>query len=315
MESAAEAIEPALVQSRGSAGDVRFIVGPSGLCNFDCVFCHREGGHGTTLAQDQDHAMSPRELNRLFDCAESFGYAGVTYTGEGEPTLLGDVILDYARCLKGKPQTLVTNGSRLGRTYLAALAEAGITTLNISLHSLQKGIFETITRQTQVDVDGIVGRIDDAVSLEFQVKINYVVLRGLNDSPTDIRNAVEFAELHKVLALRFIEVLRVKENPKTFEYYRSLADLEPTLWRLGGYLGKRKGRTTTWMTPRGLRVETIRCSCALSCRDCVANSDLFVTRTGYLKPCLLDETLIPIDFEFPKYSILQALRYRKERPG
>jgi len=74
--------------------------------------------------------------------------------------------------------TMTTNATRLAQ-HAAALWDAGIRRINISLDSLQPDKFRNITRHG--DLTQVIGGIDAALARGFAVKINMVALNGIND--------------------------------------------------------------------------------------------------------------------------------------
>ncbi len=74
--------------------------------------------------------------------------------------------------------TLTTNGTRLDR-HAEALVAAGVRRINVSLDSRDPQIFRRITRVG--DLSQVLGGIAAAGAAGLAIKINMVVLRGVND--------------------------------------------------------------------------------------------------------------------------------------
>ncbi|WP_375396393.1 GTP 3',8-cyclase MoaA [uncultured Sphingomonas sp.] len=147
-------------------------------CDLRCRYCMAE-----------DMTFLPRadllDLSEIAVIAERFIARGVTrirLTG-GEPLMRGGV-LDLARRLGGHvgrgldELTLTTNATQLAR-HARALVGAGIRRINVSLDSLDPNRFRMITRTG--DLDRVLGGIVAAKAAGLAIKINMVVLKGLND--------------------------------------------------------------------------------------------------------------------------------------
>lgn len=125
-------------------------------------------------------------LEEIALIAERFVARGVTkirLTG-GEPLVRRDA-LDLVRRLGRSvgaglnELTLTTNGTQLA-THAAALAEAGVRRINVSLDSRDPAIFRHITRHG--DVRQVLDGIAAARAAGLDVKINMVAMKGLNDA-------------------------------------------------------------------------------------------------------------------------------------
>ena len=146
-------------------------------CNLRCRYCMPETG--LNLA-DSHHVLTWDEMLRLCRIFCDLGVRKVRLTG-GEP-LVRAGLAEFAAALRDLPDPpgvyLTTNGSLL-EGQLAALQRAGIDRLNISLDSLQPDTFARITRRR--DFDSVWRAIEAADAAGFELKLNMVVLGGLND--------------------------------------------------------------------------------------------------------------------------------------
>lgn len=146
--------------------------------------------------------------------ARIFVEAGVNkirLTG-GEPTVRKDLVA-ITQALGALPGltslAMTTNGIVLGR-QLPALRAAGMKTLNISLDTLDPERFERMTRRR--GHDRVLAAIHSAVAQGFTVKVNVVLMRGVNDE-----ELVPFVELARALPIniRFIEYMPFDDNAWT----------------------------------------------------------------------------------------------------
>jgi cyclic pyranopterin phosphate synthase len=102
--------------------------------------------------------------------------------------------------------TITTNGSRI-HEFIDILEDSGVHSLNISLDTLQPDKFQLITRRNQFDK--IYSNIRLLLRRNFHVKVNMVVMKGLNDN--EINDFVEWTKDEPV-HVRFIEFMPFTGN-------------------------------------------------------------------------------------------------------
>jgi cyclic pyranopterin phosphate synthase len=170
-------------------------------CNFRCTYCMPDEGvtwkaAGELLTLDEILALA-----RVF---VGLGIEKIRLTG-GEALLRDDVVA-LTRALRQLPGVkdlaLTTNGYRFEQ-YAAALAEAGLQRITISLDSLREETFHRLTRVRALD------RVLRAIELAHRyrltpVRVNCVLMRGVNDG--EIEDFADFARAWDV-SLRFIEYM------------------------------------------------------------------------------------------------------------
>jgi cyclic pyranopterin phosphate synthase len=150
--------------------------------------------------------LSFDEIKRLTALFVSLGVEKIRLTG-GEP-LMRPKLPELVRDIKAVPGVkdigLTTNGVLLGR-MAEPLYDAGLRRLNISLDALDPELFMSINNRG-VKPEHILKNIDHAVDVGFQVKVNMVVQKGVNESEI-LPMAAYFKE--KGITLRFIEFMDV----------------------------------------------------------------------------------------------------------
>lgn len=169
-------------------------------CNLRCVYCMP--AHGIEALRHDD-IMSYEELLLFARAAYGAGLKRIRLTG-GEPLVrkgAAGFIGMLASIDPGLHLSLTTNGVLLGR-YAAELKSAGLRRVNVSIDSLDPDTYRTVTRVGSLEqaLEGLHAAIE--VGLE-PVKINVVVLKGVNDDPG------AFADLTRELPVhvRFIEYM------------------------------------------------------------------------------------------------------------
>ncbi|KAG9446312.1 hypothetical protein H6P81_012440 [Aristolochia fimbriata] len=175
-------------------------------CNLRCQYCMPAEGVELTPSSQ---ILSQDEIIRLADLFVSSGVEKIRLTG-GEPTIRKDIedICLRLSGLKGlKTLAMTTNGIVLAKK-LPKLKECGLSSVNISLDTLVPAKFEFMTRRK--GHEKVMQSIDTAVDLGFNpVKVNCVVMRGLNDD--EICDFVELTR-DRPINVRFIEFMPFDGN-------------------------------------------------------------------------------------------------------
>ncbi|USS39943.1 GTP 3',8-cyclase MoaA [Thermococcus aggregans] len=249
-------------------------------CNLKCFYCHREG---------QDFSfreMTPEEIERIVRIASKLGIKKVKLTG-GEPTIRKDIV-EIVRRIRPYVEDLsmTTNGTTM-KTLAEPLKEAGLDRVNISLDTLDRKKYKEITG---FDVlPQVLEGIEKAIKLFHPVKLNMVVMRGLNDD--EIWDMINYAAQKKaILQLIEIEVPREMENSWFFKkYFYPLKPLEEKFEELAVEIRERKmHRRRKYFIPTeyGIaEVEVVRSMHnTVFCANC---NRIRLTSTGHLKTCLL----------------------------
>ncbi|MBC8207750.1 MAG: GTP 3',8-cyclase MoaA [Desulfobulbaceae bacterium] len=207
MQSAVSTISPDLVdQFSRTISYLR--VSLTDRCNLRCRYCMPQGVDNDVEGLPQIDLLSYDELLRIIRIAVTMGMNKLRLTG-GEP-LVRPGVMDFIDGLSGlsglNDIRLTTNGVLLA-DKVDVLYEAGIRKLNISLDSLKPERFAEITG---VDCFAQVWQgIEAACERGFQVKLNAVAMRGVNDDELE-----DFARLagKMQLQVRFIEFMPMGER-------------------------------------------------------------------------------------------------------
>jgi cyclic pyranopterin phosphate synthase len=147
--------------------------------------------------------LTADEITRLVTIGvERLGITEVRYTG-GEPLLRREIveIVERTAALRPRPQVSITsNGIGLARLAVP-LAAAGLDRVNISLDTLDSGIFQRLSHRDRL-ADVLAGlAAADAAGLR-PVKVNAVLMRDVNDH--EAVRLLRFC-LERGYELRFIE--------------------------------------------------------------------------------------------------------------
>jgi cyclic pyranopterin phosphate synthase len=201
-------------------------------CNFRCRYCMpvEVFGPGYRFLPRED-LLSFEELVRLTRLLVPMGVEKVRLTG-GEPLLRKDLpILIERLAAKSRLEDLAmtTNGVLLGAN-VAALKRAGLHRITVSLDTLQHDRFVKLARYDELD--RVLEGIDAAAPLFPGLKLDTVVIRGVNDD--ELVPLIEFAKT-RAAEVRFIEYMDVGGATNwTWEHVVSRAEM---LARLGAHYG------------------------------------------------------------------------------
>jgi GTP 3',8-cyclase len=171
-------------------------------CNLRCSYCMPEPDYVWLPRED---ILSFEEIERLVDVFLGLGVDRVRLTG-GEP-LLRRSLPELVRRLAARPRirdlAMTTNGILLA-AHAAALRDAGLHRVTVSLDTLHADRFAALTRRDELDRvrDGIT-----AAAAHFaHLKIDTVVIRGVNDD--ELGALIEYGRAHHA-EVRFIEYMDV----------------------------------------------------------------------------------------------------------
>ncbi|GHT80991.1 cyclic pyranopterin monophosphate synthase [Spirochaetia bacterium] len=190
----------AVVDSRGRTIDyLRLSV--TDRCNLRCMYCMPAGG---VVWRPHSEILSFEETIRLCRILGDLGIRTIRVTG-GEP-LVRRGITGLFRELKTLPGierlTMTTNGLLLDR-YLDEL-DGMLDGINISLDTLDPERFFRITGQGPEGLAAILRGMDRTGAKGIPVKVNSVLIRGVNDE--DLLSLAALAE-QRAEAVRFIELM------------------------------------------------------------------------------------------------------------
>ena len=266
-------------------------------CNLRCIYCMPLGGVSPMSHHD---ILTYEEIYAVVRAAAELGINKVRLTG-GEPLVrsgLPKLIQMLAHIDAIDDVSLTTNGALLSRCA-AELKQAGLLRVNVSLDTLKPGRFRSITRGKS-NLSEVLEGIEVARSEGLNpVKINTVVMSGINDD-----ELLDFAmkTIDEGWHVRFIELMpfaggdtaiprfvSVSEMRKHFEL---LGELEPCLPSVGN------GPAKYFRFPQAKG--TIGFITPISEHFCFLCNRLRLTADGRLRSCLLSED--EVDFKQPLRS-------------
>lgn len=165
-------------------------------CNFNCPYC--------SVGKPDINELTAFEIAVFARAFAKAGIKKIRLTG-GEP-LIRDDISEVAAAVKkaANPETLaVTTNAFLLKEKGYELKKAGVDAVNISLDTLDSECFRRMTGRDAFSA--VMNGLYEALSVGFeQVKINTVLIRGVNDGGAE--KLISFAKEYPV-DVRFIELM------------------------------------------------------------------------------------------------------------
>ncbi|MEO7524678.1 MAG: GTP 3',8-cyclase MoaA, partial [Ferruginibacter sp.] len=189
-------------------------------CNMRCFYCMPDDDYEFTPLSK---LMQSDEIIAIAKTFVSLGINKIRLTG-GEPLVRKDVV-EIITGLSKLPVklTLTTNGSRL-HDFIGLLEQSGVNTLNVSLDTLQRDKFMMITKRDQFEL--VKNNIELLLQKNFHVKINMVVMKGMNEN--EINDFVSWTK-HSPVHVRFIEFMPFEGNRWTSNKVFTLQEILDTV--------------------------------------------------------------------------------------
>ena len=251
-------------------------------CDLRCTYCMPERMQFLPRAE----VLTLEELYALARGFMERGVRRIRLTG-GEPLVRRDMI-DLVRALgrhvggELDEVTLTTNATQLAE-HAAALADAGVRRINISLDTLDREVFHALSRRDALG--DVLAGIDAARAAGLAVKINTVALRGVNEG--EIGTLMRWAHgqgfaltLIETMPLGEVEHARIDRFLPLTEVRQKLEQdytLAPSTHRTGGparyFDVAETGGQLGLISP-------------LTENFCAGCNRMRVTATGQLYPCL-----------------------------
>lgn len=265
-------------------------------CNLGCVYCV-SGDDALKLSnRDKDGPHhSPLSVPALLAIIErlhgQLQLDTVRLTG-GEPLLFTGLaaLIEGIRTLGIPGIKLTTNGFLLER-LAAKLKKAGMGPVNVSLDAIDEDVFFRMSKRHSVE--RIIRGIDAALDAGLPVKINTVVMRGMNDS--QIVPLLEFA-MSRHIQIRFLEVMAMGHlHDQSKKYLVAQWEILETIARHYRFapLGRAGSATASyWRMDNGHEFGIIANESEPFCRDC---NRLRLDSQGNIYGCLSSNHPVALD--------------------
>ena len=170
---------------------------------------------------------------------------------------------------------------------------------NFSMHSVDKSTYQKIINPKNNDENAfekIIENIDKIKKRNFKLKLNFVILNGLNTSLKDINEILEFGVKHKVDTIKFLELLITDKLINLYDYYYEINGIQKLLNEKVQLVTREFRRDTYIYKNTNLKIELQKCTCQVGCSKCLLVRDVNITSELEYFPCfLLNSKPIPIN--------------------
>lgn len=259
-------------------------------CNLRCFYCMPEEGIKYMPKQE---LMTYEEMEKIIRVLVEMGIEKVRITG-GEPFVRKDM-MDFLRTLStidGLKKINITTNGTLTEPLIPELKKMGISSVNLSLDTLDKKRFFEITRRDELDK--VMGTFEELIRNEIPTKINMVVMEGKNEA-----DIIEMAKLTKdyPVSVRYIEEMPfngagANHQKLKWNYRRILEELKTTFPKIEKIPDPPFSTSYNYQIPN--HKGQIGIIAAYSRTFCGTCNRIRLTPQGTLKTCLYDDGIFNI---------------------
>ncbi len=185
-------------------------------CNLRCKYCMPQ--EGIEFLQKKE-LLSYEEIVRLCHIFASLGVKKLRLTG-GEPFVRKDIMALLVELNSIFKSIHITTNATLIHKHFDQLKNIGRQQINISIDSLDPERFKLITKRD--NFQRVWDNILLAIKYKFKVKLNVVVMKGVNDS-----EILDFVELifRYPISVRFIETMPFNAYTATDKFFMSADEI------------------------------------------------------------------------------------------
>jgi cyclic pyranopterin phosphate synthase len=254
-------------------------------CNLRCVYCHPVPDCSLIEREDK---LEFEEILRIVRLFSECGIKKVRLTG-GEPLVRSDIVrlVHELAAIAGIGDLSVTTNGIFLESLAAELKAAGLRRVNISVDSIDRKTYE---RMTGFDLlPAVLEGIHKAMEIGLTpVKLNSVIIKGLNDSAEQIA-ALAGMSVDLPLSVRFIEYFPTNKSTRPATDYVPNATIRAVIERKYGTLSSAvtnpgNGPAEYYKVPGS--AGTIGFISGRSSNFCRLCSRLRLTSDGKIMPCL-----------------------------
>ena len=253
-------------------------------CNLRCQYCMPAKGIDIV---DRKELLSYKEMYRITRVLSELGVNKVRLTG-GEPFVRKDFV-NFLESLSFNDRldeiNITTNGALISN-YINKLEALNINAINLSIDSLHKEKFATITRR---DVfENVFDTFEKLERSKLKLKLNVVVQSGFN---TD--EIIDFVELSKEkdIAVRFIEEMPFngkgqRAMDELWDFNKIINHIKNHFQEVESVISKKSSTSKNYKIPNYKGTfGIIPAFTRTICNDC---NRIRITATGMFKNCLFD---------------------------
>ena len=176
-------------------------------CNFRCDYCMPKEIFGDDFVfLPKEELLTFEEMVRISKLYAQLGVKKIRITG-GEPLLRRNLyqLIEQLNQIEGIEDIGLTTNGLLLKKHGQNLYNAGLRRINISLDAINDEVFQAINNRN-IKASTILEQIDYAISIGFEIKVNVVIQKGINDD--QIIPMLDYFK-DRGIEIRFIEFMDV----------------------------------------------------------------------------------------------------------
>lgn len=267
-------------------------------CNLRCFYCMPEEG---IVLRNKSEFMRTEEVLYIAKTFVAMGVKKIRLTG-GEPLIKKDIGNLIVALSKLPIELALTTNCVLVDQYLEVFKKSGLKKINVSLDSLQKHQLEKIIKRNYFD--RIMNNIHLLIQNHFEVKINVVLIKGINDD--EIIDFIQWTK-NQPIEIRFIEYMPFNGNHWDWNKKVGLQEIMACIENKYGKSHVEKIENLPNDTSKNYKIKNFRGSFGIIssvtqpfCNSC---NRIRLTADGKLKNCL---------FSIQETDLLKALRNQQD---
>ncbi|MBL4655112.1 MAG: GTP 3',8-cyclase MoaA [Bacteroidia bacterium] len=255
-------------------------------CNLRCSYCMPEAG---VQLSPRDSILSAQEIYDITKIFIGLGINKIRLTG-GEPLIRKD-FKDIIKSLSNLPIKLtMTTNALLVDKFIDDLKKCGITSLNVSLDTLNADKFQQITKRDRFQQT--INNINLLIKNGFHVKINVVLMKDFNED--EILDFVKWTKKDNI-HIRFIEFMPFDGNNWEWNKIISLKEILDTIDSHYKIIKLLDGKNATAKAYQVLGYKgTFAVISSMTNHFCGSCNRLRLTANGKMKNCLFSNNEVDL---------------------
>jgi cyclic pyranopterin phosphate synthase len=259
-------------------------------CNMCCIYCTAK----SVPRLSHDDILRYKEIQKITKAAARLGVKNLRITG-GEPLVRPDVgaLIELLCQVEGISDiSLTTNGALLDK-YIGELKDAGLKRVNISLDSFEEEKFKYITGTDKLK--DVLRGIEAAKEAGLDpVKINMVVLRGINDDEVVDFAKMSISEGWHVRYIEYMPFIDSEEDAKKLVGVDEIMDIiQSSIGNLEQCWPEKGSGPAKYYRFPGAK-GTVGFIGAMTHCFCAQCNRFRLTADGRLRPCLMEDDEVDI---------------------
>ncbi|MGJ5040670.1 radical SAM protein [Bradyrhizobium sp. HKCCYLRH1062] len=183
-------------------------------CGRACFYCRPSG---EAVATHSGVEIAPDDLVFFTGVAAEFGMRDIKFTG-GDPALyshLTRVVREIKQTTAVETIEIISRHPRIGQ-LAPQLKAAGADRFNVSLDTLDRALHKRICGVD--DLDQLIAAVTDLVRTGLPLKVNMVVMNGINEN--EIYELIAFCQKKGVHSLKLLDVIGDLDGSEEFNSRR-----------------------------------------------------------------------------------------------